>query len=690
MDYSPLGAICRELGLMSEQDIQQVLERLAEGMDVRFGALALQLGLLDEVGLASALAHQYRLNQLPPERLEGLVVPQAIIERLPAHVIRRYAMMPILHEPEHDVLTVVGADPTDLLGLRAVRDQSGVAEVRLFLAPRSEVLQLIERVLGPVEVGGDEELSSEPLVAALQGVRLQRDLVLETDPRRLRALERLDAIEDGTTEFASDPDQVAWLLGAAQVRRLVIRTELKSVVAPYLESWRRIRPGLQVVTVSSFGLRSLPAMEPERISEFHLTLLRFLLQVAEVHDPEARIQLWRTTELTRTVATRLGLASSQTETAVLGALFLELESLQSFRSMARALPRRPGGSTRFVLARSLMRAFDAPYDLEGLLMALEIRLGGGGPIGAHPAAEVVYTVRHVIRRRQIGQDDMNEILGDDLHHHSPRVVRAVAAVLRWESLHMQSGSRGEAAEVLVAVRDPVLQAALELELMLAGYAMVLAANGQEALQLATSWQPVCLVADVQLPKLGGSQLLAAIRQRDKLRDMPVILVQPKTGGPPASRLIELGAEDVLSPPVDVGVLVAKLQRLARKRASTTPRGVGGQLSQLPLADLIQTLALGGRTGTITVIVGESRGSVGVSGGQLSYAAFDELEGLQALRALLRARNGDFSVTFGAEPGPINLSGTTEWLLLEALRITDEARAARDAPGGSSAHGEEEE
>jgi CheY-like chemotaxis protein len=674
MDYSPLGAVCRELGLMSEEQIHVVLARLAEGMDVRFGALALQLGVLDEVGLVEALAHQYHLNIMPAERLAELQIPHAVLERVPAHVVRRYAMLPLLYEPEHDVLTVLGADPTDLLGLRAMREQAAVSEVRLFLAPRSAVLGVIERMLGPADGTGDRELPSEPLMAALQGARLQRDLVLETNARRLLALERLDAIEDGTTEFASDPDQVAWLLGAAPIRRLVIRAELRGVVAPYLASWRRIRPGLRVVTVSSYGLRSLPAMEPRRVSRFHLELLRFLLQVSENRDPEASVQLWRATDLARTVAQRLSLSQDQVETVVLGALFLELEALDCFAKLAAALPGSTGGTPRFALARNLMQAFDAPYDLEGLLQALENRLGGGGPIGAHPGAEVVYTVRHVVRRRQLGQDDVHSILGDNVHHHAPKVVKAVGAVLRWEALHSGHAGRDHGGEVLLAVRDPILLAALELELVRAGFGLVLAANGQEALQLAATWQPACLIADVQLPRLGGSQLLAALKQQPATRDLPVVLVASGTQGPPASRLVEQGAHDVLTAPVDVGLLVAKLQRLARKAAKTGPRGVRGQLSQLPLADLLQTLSLGGRTGHVTVIMGESRGSLAVSHGQLHHASFDHLEGLEALRAMVRARQGDFSVTFGEPPHSRNLKGTTEWLLLEALRISDEEQA----------------
>ncbi|MFH1468910.1 MAG: DUF4388 domain-containing protein [Pseudomonadota bacterium] len=670
MDYSPLGAVCHELGLMTESDIHQVLGQLAEGVDVRFGALALQLGLLDEAGLVKALAHQYSLNLIPAERLEQLEVPPEVLERVPRALIRRATLLPFRYDAEHDVLSVLGADPTDLLALRELRRSAGVADLRLFLAPRGAVLALIDRVLPPGDA--EYEVGSEMLLA-LAGARLQRDLVLETDPRRLQALQRLDAIEDGTTEFASDPDQVAWLLGSAPVRRLLIRADLQAVVAPYLASWRRLRPDLRLVTLSSYGLGNLPAVEPRRMSDFHLGLLRFLLLNAETREVEARIRAWRATDLARAVALRLGLASDQVETVVLGSLFLEIESLEAYRKLAAAVGGGTGPGKRFALARAMIQAFDAPYDLESLLQALEHRLGGGGPIGAHLGAEVVYTVRHVVRRRQAGQDDIAAILGDNATHHAPRVVRAVATVLRWEPLHTARSARSEPdAHVLVAVREPAMLAALELQLERAGFAQLLAASGQEVLQMAQRWRPACVVADLQLPRMGGEQLLEGLRGCAETAAIPVFFLAEPSAGALGARVLEAGAEDVLGAPVDTELLVAKIRRIVQQPGGQPGApGLAGQLAQLPLPDLLQTLSLGGRTATVRIAIGDHIGLVGLEGGQLSHASLPGQEGVSALQTLVAAEEGSFSVNFGPATPARNLSGSTEWLLLEALRKADE-------------------
>lgn len=669
MDYSPLGAVCRDLGLMSDEDVGVVLARLAEGTEAHFGAVATSLGLLDEGGLARALAHQHGLNLLPPERLERIEIPDEVLDRVPAALARRSLVVPFRHDREHDVLSVIGVDPTDALAQRALRRQAGVVDLRLFLAPRSAVAALAERLYPTARA---ERASSPDVPLALAGARLQRDLVLEIDPRRLRALQRLDALEDGTTEFVAGPDQVAALLGSVPIRRLVLRAELQAVVAPYLASWRRLRPELRLVTVTSFGLAGLPAVEPRRLSDFHIGLLRFLLLHAESRDVDARIHAWRATDLARAVALRLGLPPDQVETVVLGALFLEMETLETNRRLAAAVGGGGGGS-RFALARSLIQAFDAPYDLDGLLHALEHRLGGGGPIGAHLGAEIVYTVRHVVRRRQGDQDDIAAILGDNVLHHAPRVVQAVAAVLRWEPLHARRVARTEPeALVLLALRNPALLAAVDLQLLRAGFSLTLAANGQELLPMAARWRPACVVADLQLPRLGGEQLLTALRERPETRDIPVIFVADGPAGPLGAQVLERGADDVVAAPVDVGLLVAKIRRAVQKAgAASAAPALTGDLAQLPLPDLVQTLSLGGRTAAVRVVIGGREGVLGLTGGQLAHASLADATGNEALRVLMGADEGSFSVNFSHAPLPRNLDGSTEWLILEALRRVDE-------------------
>ena len=376
--------------------------------------------------------------------------------------------------------------------------------------------------------------------------------------------------------------------------------------------------------------------------------------------------------LFRSVALRMGLPRDQVDTVVLGAIFSEIENLTALKKLAQEMTQGEGPGTRFPLAWALLEAFPAPYHIDELLRALEHRLGGGGPIGAHTGAEIVYTVRTIVRRRQAGQMDVAAILGDNVHHHSPIVVNAMAAVLRWESLHAEASPRYSGNEVLLALRDPALLTALELQLTRAGFHIVLVASGREAIRTAANRKPVCLLSDLELPGLSGTLLLTGLRENVATREIPVLFVADSKSGPTASRVLEQGAEDVLTRPVSVDLLVAKVRRLAQRAAKAPERGIRGQLADLPLPDLLQTLTLGGRTGIVRIFSDKGTGGLGVVKGQLTYARFEDERGERALKALVALQDGRFVVEFGKGLTKRNLSGSTEWLLLEALRKRDEA------------------
>jgi two-component system chemotaxis sensor kinase CheA len=58
----------------------------------------------------------------------------------------------------------------------------------------------------------------------------------------------------------------------------------------------------------------------------------------------------------------------------------------------------------------------------------------------------------------------------------------------------------------------------------AGYDVVVAADGQQALDLLRVTAVDAVVSDVEMPRMSGLDLTAAIRQDEQLRHLPVVLV----------------------------------------------------------------------------------------------------------------------------------------------------------------------
>jgi CheY-like chemotaxis protein len=97
-------------------------------------------------------------------------------------------------------------------------------------------------------------------------------------------------------------------------------------------------------------------------------------------------------------------------------------------------------------------------------------------------------------------------------------------------------------KVLVIDDNLHLQIAFKKILSVAGYAVQFASDGQEGLRLAVSKTPDIIVLDMLLPKLGGVEVLRALKQDPVTKDIPVIALS----GLPRSNEAKLMREGAVS------------------------------------------------------------------------------------------------------------------------------------------------
>jgi DNA-binding response OmpR family regulator len=95
----------------------------------------------------------------------------------------------------------------------------------------------------------------------------------------------------------------------------------------------------------------------------------------------------------------------------------------------------------------------------------------------------------------------------------------------------------------------------------AGYRLIHAASGDEALSLARTIRPDAITLDVMMPKPDGWDVLSALKADADLRDIPVVMV---TVAPERGIGLSLGAVEVLTKPVDRARLTALIHRLVRR------------------------------------------------------------------------------------------------------------------------------
>ncbi|MEW5850105.1 MAG: response regulator transcription factor [Myxococcota bacterium] len=114
--------------------------------------------------------------------------------------------------------------------------------------------------------------------------------------------------------------------------------------------------------------------------------------------------------------------------------------------------------------------------------------------------------------------------------------------------------------LLVVDDDPDLNDLMTMILGEAGYQVVAATNGQEALAAVTRSMPALILLDMKMPVMGGAEFTQAFRERfDHLA--PIVVVTAADDA--RRRAEEIGAEGWLGKPFNIGELLAKVQGYLR-------------------------------------------------------------------------------------------------------------------------------
>jgi hypothetical protein len=97
----------------------------------------------------------------------------------------------------------------------------------------------------------------------------------------------------------------------------------------------------------------------------------------------------------------------------------------------------------------------------------------------------------------------------------------------------------------------------------------------------------------------------------------------------------------------------------------------GSLKELPLADIVQLVAVSGKTGMFSLTRGTERGVVYILNGQISHAKVGTVEGEDAIYTLSLWNQGDFQFSPGVESEVRTITRSNTNLLMEAARRSDE-------------------
>jgi two-component system chemotaxis response regulator CheY len=128
------------------------------------------------------------------------------------------------------------------------------------------------------------------------------------------------------------------------------------------------------------------------------------------------------------------------------------------------------------------------------------------------------------------------------------------------------------ATILIVEDTPFWQKQIAQALKAAGYATVIAGNGVEAMSLIETHKPDLVVSDVEMPQMGGLELMKALRAKPQWQKLPIFLL---TTGAAKERVIEAtrlrAAEYMLKARFSVEQIGERVKKwLELSRANTAP------------------------------------------------------------------------------------------------------------------------
>lgn len=123
--------------------------------------------------------------------------------------------------------------------------------------------------------------------------------------------------------------------------------------------------------------------------------------------------------------------------------------------------------------------------------------------------------------------------------------------------------------ILIAEDDRAIRDLLDTRLTLAGYRVMLARDGTEAIEHLAG-RPRALLLDVNMPRLDGFGVLEWMVREGQIRTCPVMMLTARHEREDVQRCLQLGAKDFLAKPFNDSILLARVKRLLRSQAPPGP------------------------------------------------------------------------------------------------------------------------
>jgi CheY-like chemotaxis protein len=221
---------------------------------------------------------------------------------------------------------------------------------------------------------------------------------------------------------------------------------------------------------------------------------------------------------------------------------------------------------------------------------------------------------------------------------------------------------------------------MEVSLKKAGFSVTTAVNGIDALEKIEINPPELVISDTKMPEMDGFELCKRLKENPKTAALPFIFLTGQKSIEFKIKGLELGVEDYLTKPIYIKEIVTRIKIMLEKKTKESlerrdqKANFSGQISDMGVVDLLQTVEIGRKTGLIRFTSDERPDQVGTiffRNGKVIDAELGLLRGEKAIYRLLVWNDGRFEMEFVAVDRPDNIEMSTQGLLMEGMRRVDE-------------------
>ena len=240
-------------------------------------------------------------------------------------------------------------------------------------------------------------------------------------------------------------------------------------------------------------------------------------------------------------------------------------------------------------------------------------------------------------------------------------------------------------KILLVDDNPMVLGMLQQALSALGEVTV-ATDAADALLKAIDEAPDMLISDYRMPGMDGRQLLEKLKSRPSTAGIAVILMASKADISERFSMQD-PIEDYLEKPFFLKDATHKIKRVVDRialeklsKAESTDGILRGNLSQMNVIDLVQSLEMGRKSCLLTMTNRGDKCEIYFNQGQAKHASYGAITGDEAVFKVLRWTDGNFQIDFNGKSSEETTTLNTQGLLMEGLRLLDEAQRDASAEG----------